>query len=554
MASATPQGFEWRGPPAPPHPELPIGQVLLDALRRHAADLTKPAQIEAASGSSKTYAELLRDWVHAAAGWRSLGIGVNDTVAVFTRNSHHSYTAMMGAVLEGVTLATMVPTANEAEARLLLSRVHIRALVCEPANIQVALNVLPAGAVLVVAAESTGVDNAGVIAVAELVRWGGTVNVDTYQAADVGDLRDHVCCIVYSSGTTGLPKGVMITNYGLVASTLQPSWSVVPSDTVLVTSAVSWITGIFYLIVPVIVGATRVVLTYTNESECLDVMREHKVSMLFIAPARYFLLAGHVKALRKKGVVVDLSSLRVALAGGAAMSADLQKTCSEVLGVGIVQAYGCTEHLILSADTLPPRFGSAGKLGAGVRAKLVNIRTGEVIRDANTEGEMRVKSHSYMKGYIGDPVTTAKAVDEDGWYCTGDLAKFDEEGRVFITDRIKELLKFMNMEMTPSEIEDVLMTHPAVRAACVVGRHHDVVGDIPTAFVVLFPGQAASEQEIKDLVKARLSANKQLRGGVFFLDEIPTSVNGKYDRKALRDRLSKLPPVSDQVLGIASQP
>lgn len=550
MAKATPEGFEWSGPPAPPHPNIPLGQVLLDALRQHAATLTKPAQIDVLTGAVKSYSELLHEWVRAAAGWRSLGIGVGDTVAIFSRNNPHTYTALVGAVMEGITLATIVPSANAAEAGLLLSRVSVRAVVCEPANLQVALAVLPKGAVLIVTGDS---DAADALPVAELVSRGGSVDVNEYRAAEVGDVREHVCCVVYSSGTTGLPKGVMVTNYGLTANTMMREWTVLPSDTVLVTSAVSWVTGLLYLFCPVVQGATRVVFTYTNEAECLDVIRKHKVTTLFIAPARYFLLAGLVKALRAKGGVVDLSFMRVAISGGAPMSADLQKTCSEVLGVPIVQAYGCTEHLLVSADAAPPRYGAVGKLCAGMRIKLVNIQTGEPIREANTEGEIRIKSSCYMKGYIGDPATTAKAVDEAGWYCTGDLGKIDEHGNIFITDRIKELLKFMNMEMTPSEIEDVLMSHPAIRAACVVGRHHSVVGDIPTAFVVLVPGQSVSEQEIQDLVKAKLSPNKQLRGGVFFLDEIPTSVNGKYDRKVLRDRLSKLPPVSDQVLGIVSQ-
>lgn len=550
--------FEWTGGDAPVHPGKSLGQLILDSLRQHAATNSKPAQIDGVSGSAKSYPELLREVVHGAAGWRARGLSSKDTVGIFTRNNHHKYAAVLGAMLEGITLSTMTPACTEDELRLLLARVDIQALVCEPANLHVALKVRSAGLAIFVTTDAADASwPEAVYSVGDLMRSGAEsgVAVDAYQAGEVGDLRKHVACIAYSSGTTGLPKGVSCSNYAIALNGLcamGSRWKVLPEDIVLVTSPVSWITGIMYTIIPIFRGCTRVLFSYTNETECLDMLRRHKISMTFIAPARYFLLAGLVKSLREKGTAVDLSNWRIGIAGGAPMTADLQKTCSQVLGVPIAQGFGCTEVLLASSDDPPVRIGSVGKLAPGVRARLVDLQTGADIREPNADGELRLMSPCYMLGYVGDPETTAKSVDEHGWYRTGDLARFDKDGFLYITDRIKELLKFMNLEMTPAEIEDVLMSHPAVKDACVVGRSHKVVGDIPTAFVVLFTGMQATEKELQQFVKDRLSQNKQLRGGVFFLDEIPTSNNGKYDRRSLRNRLSKLPPISDQELGLTA--
>ncbi|KAJ1531419.1 hypothetical protein ONE63_000100 [Megalurothrips usitatus] len=173
---------------------------------------------------------------------------------------------------------------------------------------------------------------------------------------------------------------------------------------------------------------------------------------------------------------------------------------------------------------------------------MVDPDTGADIPEStrNVLGEVRVRSAYAMHGYVGNPEATAKAYDELGFYKTGDLVHQADDGHYYFADRITELLKYKRYSVFPAEVEMVLLQHPAVLEACVLGRWCAADGDVPTAFVVRAPtaaGAAVTERDLQALVAERLSDYKQLRGGVLFLEHMPKTLTGKVARRELKARL-----------------
>lgn len=232
----------------------------------------------------------------------------------------------------------------------------------------------------------------------------------------------------------------------------------------------------------------------------------------------------------------DLSSLMFVIYGAAPISRDIIETIQQKLdSVILLQVYGLTE----SWNTLlGPRggelktIGSVGKLAQSCSGKVVNPDTGELL-GPNERGELLFKSNRVIKGYAGLPELTATAFDEDGFFRTGDIGYYDENGEWFIVDRIKELIKYNGNMVVPAEIEGILLTHPQVRDACVVGKPDAEAAELPLAFIV--KNGDVSEKEIIDYIAERLSAPKHLRGGVRFIDEIPRNPNGKRMRRVLKE-------------------
>lgn len=235
----------------------------------------------------------------------------------------------------------------------------------------------------------------------------------------------------------------------------------------------------------------------------------------------------------------DLSSLMFIIYGAAPISQHIIDTVQQKLdSVMLLQVYGLTEAW---NTLLGPRggevktLGSVGKLAQGVSGKVIDPDTDELL-GPNQKGELLFKSNRVVKGYAGLPELTATAFDKDGFFRTGDIGYYDDNGEWFIVDRIKELIKYNGNMVVPTEIEGLLLTHPNVQDACVVGKPDREAAELPCAFIV--KNGAVTAQELIDYVADRLSSPKHLRGGVRFIDEIPRNANGKRLRRALRDMSS----------------
>jgi len=338
----------------------------------------------------------------------------------------------------------------------------------------------------------------------------------------------------YSSGTTGLPKGVMLTHYNLVANLLQSACvlGVTERDTLTGVLPFFHIYGMVVIMnLSLHVGATVVTMPRFDLEQFLQTMEKYRITYANVVPPI-------VLALSKNPLVdnYDLSSLRILFSGAAPLGAHVVQAASTRLGCEVNQGYGLTET---SPVTHAARPGSAGLKMAGVgppipntEAKIMDVTTGTEL-GPNQEGEICVRGPQVMQGYLNRPDATAAMIDSDGWLHTGDVGYADADGCFFVVDRVKELIKYKGLQIAPAELEAVLLAHPSVADAAVVPLADDEAGQVPKAFVVL-KSQVTVDQ-LMCFVAERVAPYKKLRR-LEVTDQIPRSPSGKILRRVLVER------------------
>lgn len=190
-------------------------------------------------------------------------------------------------------------------------------------------------------------------------------------------------------------------------------------------------------------------------------------------------------------------------------------------------------------EELPYGPGSIGSLHPGVYCKVVNPESGRTC-GPNEHGELWFRGKHIMKGYLANAKATAETIDADGWLHSGDIGYYDEKKHFFLVDRLKELIKYKGFQVPPAQLEGILLGHPAVRDAAVIGIPDAFCGELPTAFVVKQPNVKVTEKELIDFVTSKVTEYKRLRGGLQFIAMIPRNPNGKILRRQLR-KLTTVP-------------
>ncbi|CAH2989330.1 unnamed protein product [Chilo suppressalis] len=342
--------------------------------------------------------------------------------------------------------------------------------------------------------------------------------------------------ILYSSGTTGLPKGAKITNQNLITTLFQKQ--ITSNDSTLLT-VTPWCNtyGIMTMKDGLSYGRTIIFLERFEETMYLQVIQKYKVKALVVAPPTLIVMS-------KSSVLdmYDVSSVELMHSGGAPLDSDvitLVKSRFKNLH-HVTQGYGMTEAtgIICRDIDLYPKQGSVGKVLEGITVKVVDAQTRKIL-GPNHAGEVCVKGLALFDGYIGKE--RGDDFDEEGFFKTGDVAYYDNEGFFFIVDRIKELIKYKAWQVSPSELEAVLLLHPSVKDVGVTGIPDPTAGELPVAFIVKKPGAFVTEKEIFDFVATKVSPWKRLRGGVIFIEEIPKTGSGKILRRQLRAMIQKKP-------------
>ena len=267
----------------------------------------------------------------------------------------------------------------------------------------------------------------------------------------------------------------------------------------------------------------------------LRTIQNHRITMASLVPPLVVFLA---KSPLTQGY--DLSSLHALLCGAAPLSREIEELVqSRLPNVQTVRTgYGMSETSLGVISRMNDKVGSVGKVHKTTYVKVVDLETGCAL-GPNQTGEICVKGPLVMKGYLHNDRATGEIIDADGWLHTGDVGYYDEEQDFFIVDRIKDLIKYKGFQVPPAELEDVLLSHRQVRDCAVIGVPDEMAGELPAAFVVLQAGESVTANEIERYVASKLSPQKQLRGGVFFVDEIPKTGSGKILRRQLRDALLK---------------
>jgi acyl-CoA synthetase (AMP-forming)/AMP-acid ligase II len=277
-------------------------------------------------------------------------------------------------------------------------------------------------------------------------------------------------------------------------------------------------------------GATIITMPRFDLEQFLQLHQDYRITRSFVAPPIVVALAKHPLVDQ-----YDLSALEQVFSGAAPLSAELALEAGARLGCEVVQGYGMTELSPVSQLTPPGQFkpGSVGVTAPNTELRIVDPSTGEDL-GLDADGEMWVRGPQVMKGYLNNPEATAATLDADGWLHTGDIGHVDADGHVFVVDRLKELIKYKGFQVPPAELEALLLTHPAVADAAVIGRPDAEAGEVPVAFVVLKPGQTVSADEIKSFVADQVAHYKRL-GDVRFVEAVPKSASGKILRRLLRD-------------------
>jgi len=343
--------------------------------------------------------------------------------------------------------------------------------------------------------------------------------------------REDLVALPYSSGTTGLPKGVMLTHHNLVANMCQMEGLsyFTKEDTLIAVLPMFHIYGLVVILnLGLRQGATIVTLPRFELEPFLQTLEKYEVSLAHLVPPI-------VLALSKHPIVekYSLPKLRTIFSGAAPLDENLTRACMDRLGCDIRQGYGMTETSpVTHSSPVEPdqvKFGSVGVTAPNSECKIVHLETGEAL-GPNTEGEVCVRGPQIMKGYLNRPDATAATIDTENWLHTGDIGYADADGHFFIVDRAKELIKYKGFQVPPAELEGVLLTHPAIADAAVIPCPDDEAGEVPKAFVVL--RDEASEAEIMTFVNERVASYKRLRS-VEFIDKIPKSPSGKILRRVL---------------------
>jgi acyl-CoA synthetase (AMP-forming)/AMP-acid ligase II len=263
----------------------------------------------------------------------------------------------------------------------------------------------------------------------------------------------------------------------------------------------------------------------------LTLHQQYGITRSFVAPPIVVALAKHPMVDK-----FDLSALKQVFSGAAPLSAELAIEAGARLGCDVVQGYGMTELSPVSHLTPMGNFkpGSVGVTAPNTETMIVDPATGESL-GIDLDGEVWVRGPLVMRGYLNNDAATAATIDADGWLHTGDIGHIDSDGHMYVVDRLKELIKFKGFQVPPAELEALLLTHPAVADAAVIGVADDEAGEIPVGYVVLKEGQSVTDADIMQFVAGQVATYKQVRR-VIFTDVIPKSASGKILRRLLRDQ------------------
>jgi acyl-CoA synthetase (AMP-forming)/AMP-acid ligase II len=491
----------------------------------------RAAVVDGATGEALSYARLATSVRRAAAGLVGHGVALGDTVALCSPNSPQFVVAYCAALTAGAVVTTVNPLAPANDIARQLTHSGARWLITTAALAEGRAGEAAAAAeVGKTFAFGTAAAAGQAVAFAEL-----TDNDHPDRLPPVGSDQDAV--LLYSSGTTGLPKGVLLSHRSLVASLCQTRavHRVGPNDVVL---AVLPLYHIFALQVTLSLGlaagATVVTMPQFDLEGFCRLVQEHRVTRVEVVPPIVLALARHPAV-----TGYDLSSLRLITSGAAPLGAALANECAERLDCRVKQGYGMTE--LGGATHLVPDIGggrgeSIGPLLPGAEARVIDGASGLDLAPGK-RGELLIRTPGAMRGYLDNPEATTATLDPDGWLHTGDVVVTDRDGWFTIVDRVKELIKYKGAQVAPAVLEGILLSHSAVADAAVIGRADEEAGEIPTAVIVLRQPAAetgAVARELMAYVAARVAPQEKIRR-VEFVTAIPKSPSGKILRRLLTE-------------------
>ena len=511
-------------------PDMPFTPFVLRHAERLAA---KPALIDGVSGRTYTYGQVSDAVQRLAALLARRGFGKGDVLALYSPNSPEFVIPFLAAGLLGGTTTTVNPLYTVDELTAQLTDSNARYIFTVSAALDKVLEAQRHSAIrkIFLLDAPVATPSPSTTPFAALL---GESPASVEQTPV--DVVNDVIALPYSSGTTGIAKGVMLTHRNLVANLCQMSAMgvVAEQDTVIGVLPFFHIYGIMVILsLGLANGATIVSLPRFDLAQFLQTLQDRRVTVGFVAPPIALAMA-------KQPIVdhYDLSSLRVLMSAAAPLGKETQHACAERLKCLFIQAWGMTETspdvTMEPLDAARVKPGAAGLCIPNSECKVVDLETGAAL-GPNEQGEVWARGPQIMKGYLNNPAATANILDAEGWLHTGDIGYFDADGHLYVVDRLKELIKYKGYQVAPAELEAVLLSHPTVADAAVIPVRDEEAGEAPKAFVVLKPGMQATPDELMAFVAERVAPYKKIRQ-VEFVDAVPKSASGKILRRVLVER------------------
>jgi acyl-CoA synthetase (AMP-forming)/AMP-acid ligase II len=504
-------------PSQAPYEEIPLYELL----RRTASTQGGKTAVIGADGSTRTYERIWSDARKVARLLQDNGVEKGDKVGIFSPN-HIDYPAVFfGSLLVGATVTTLNPLytpheiehqLSDAEAVILFAFSFMR-----PAAEEAKKNLPRLRTIYTIDQLPEVLEGVS----------------EEYKPVTINPKED-VAALPYSSGTTGLPKGVMLTHYNITSNVKQGQGTrEIPPDMIGL-----WLLPLFHIYgMTVLMSSgiatanTGVVMLRFDVEQMMQLIQEHRITDLYLAPPAILAMVNLPDPSR-----YDTSSLRLISSGAAPLPLELGERAKAMFKCIVSQGYGMTETSP-TVNTQPfekIKLESVGPPFPDTFEKIVKLGTEEDL-PVGEVGELMVKGPQVMKGYWNNPKETAACLTPDGWLHTGDVARFDEDGYLYLIERLKEMIKYKGYQVAPAELEALLHEHPAVLDAAVIPKPDEAGGEIPKACVVLRPGSEASPEDLMTFIAGKVAPYKKIRE-VEFLETIPKTLSGKILRRDLIQR------------------
>jgi acyl-CoA synthetase (AMP-forming)/AMP-acid ligase II len=507
-----------------PYPDITVPNLsLFDQVFQNAAKNTDAvAMADGISGRTITYGALLEQIRRTAAGLAARGIKKGDVVSLWSPNVPEWPVVFFAVVRLGGIVHTSNPVSTPEELAFQLTDANAKILftVCglaDKAKAAIAESKKPIE--LITIDETPGLTSLASIA------------IDKDPPAVTIDPANDLCVLPYSSGTTGLPKGVMLTHRNLVAQLNQID-SIESVDTPALLGVLPFfhIYGMVILVMHGLMrGSTIVTMPKFEFEPFLKVLQDWPIVTAHIVPPIVVALGKHPAVDNYK-----FPHLKFLFSGAAPLGPELTDAVEQRLKVRIRQGYGMTEASPATHYTVAgtERSGTAGRLMPSMEMRVISPETGKDVPSGEA-GEVWVRGPNVMRGYLNNPEATACTVDAEGWLHTGDIGIADDDGYLTVVDRLKELIKVKGFQVAPAELESLLLKNPKIADVAVIPVADEQSGEVPKAIVVM--REPLTAEDVMAFLEPKVAHYKRVRH-VEFVDAIPKSPSGKILRRILVEK------------------